>query len=275
MEIFNEPVVTGTLSFIIWFAVSYLYHGLGITLGYHRILTHKSLKVPSWLMYLVVSGGYLCFMGAPINWVAVHRLHHQKSDQDGDPHSPRDGFQHALFGWMFDMDSVQTQDELRRQVPDLMQDRVLHWFGAEHTPGRTYMCLAFCIAFRLLILVTFGWIPMLANVLAATILFWSPQLVNSICHMEGFGYRLHETRDRSRNVWWVAILSLGEGWHNNHHAVPKSARHGMAWWEVDVTYISILVLEKLGLAREIVRPQLSVVLQKKQEERRVLEEQIV
>ena len=93
MTIFNAPVVQATISFIVWFVVFYLYHGLGTTLGYHRLLTHKALKVPIWLKYFIVSGGYLGLMGAPIPWVGVHRLHHQKSDLPGDPHSPLDGFQ--------------------------------------------------------------------------------------------------------------------------------------------------------------------------------------
>lgn len=96
---------------------------------------------------------------------------------------------------------------------------------------------------------------MLGSVLSTAIVFWSTQLVNAVCHLPSAGYRLHETKDDSRNVWWVALLAMGEGWHNNHHAIPKSARHGMAWWEFDITWISIWLLEKVGLAKNVIRPE--------------------
>lgn len=251
---FNETTLWATVSFVGWFLVFYIYHGVGITLGYHRLLTHKSLKVPNWLMYFIVSGGYLGLMGSPIVWVAVHRLHHQKSDQPGDPHSPREGFNHALVGWMFDMKSVQTQEELEKQVPDLLQDRFLRLFGADHEPQQAQLCLGLCIAFRVLIYFLLGPAAVVANLLATFMVFWSTQLVNAACHLPSQGYRTFETREDSRNVWWVGILALGEGWHNNHHAIPKSARHGMAWFEVDVTWYTIWLLEKLGLAKMIIRP---------------------
>lgn len=244
-----------TVSFVLWFLASFLYHGLGVTLGYHRLLTHKSLKVPTWLKYIIVSGGYLCFMGAPINWVGVHRLHHQKSDQDGDPHSPVHGFKHALYGWMFTMGERQSNEELQKQVPDLLQDKLFCLLGTDHSPSQAGLCFTVCIVARLILLAVLGWVPFVANAIASFIVFWSPQLVNSICHMQNHGYRLWKTRDESRNVWWVAVISCGEGWHNTHHAVPRCARHGMLWWEFDITYITICILEKLGLATDVVRPQ--------------------
>jgi stearoyl-CoA desaturase (delta-9 desaturase) len=244
----------GTISFIVWFFVFYLYHGLGTTLGYHRLLTHKALKTPAWLKYFIVSGGYLGLMGAPIPWVGIHRQHHQKSDMEGDPHSPRDGFKHALYQWMFDATAIQSNEELHAQTADLMSDKRLTWLGTKHDAEQAQMCLAFCIAFRVLILCTLGVIPLLANLAATIFTFWSTQFVNVFCHMKSQGYRSHDTRDLSRNVWWVGILALGEGWHNNHHAVPKSARHGFAWFEFDVTWYTIWLLEKLGLAKTVIRP---------------------
>jgi sn-1 stearoyl-lipid 9-desaturase len=238
-----------------WFLGSYIYHGLGITLGYHRLLTHKSLSVPRWLMYLVCSGGYLCMMGAPIVWVGVHRLHHQKSDAPGDPHSPvQYGFKHALYGWMLVMEDFQSDEEMQTQCRDLMKDPLMRWLGDSHDPRQAALCLGIGIAFRAIILAVFGLGPCLMNILATVIVFWSTQFVNTFCHMRGWGYRLHETRDDSLNVWWVAILTLGEGWHNNHHAMPTSARHGMAWWEVDITWCAIWLFEKLGLGQKVVRP---------------------
>lgn len=244
---------------LIWFFASYLYHGLGITLGYHRLLTHKSLTMPNWLMYLIVSGGYLCLMGSPVVWVAVHRLHHQKSDIEGDPHSPVvGGFKHALYGWMFSMSDVQSDDELRAQCRDLMKDPVFRWLGSSHAPLQAMRCLLASVAFRTLILLFFGLSAMVANTAAMLIVFWSTQLVNAVCHLKTAGYRSFKTRDESRNVWWVGVLALGEGWHNNHHAIPTSARHGMDWWEFDITWYSIVLLEKLGLCSKIVRPPLQV-----------------
>lgn len=193
-------------------------------------------------------------MGGPINWVGVHRLHHQKSDQEEDPHSPTKGFKHALYGWMFTMGERQTTEELQRQVPDLMEDKLFCLLGDDHKPFHARLCFAVCVVTRLAILYFFGWIPFFANVIATLMAFASPQLVNSICHMQNHGYRLWKTREQSRNVWWVALLSCGEGWHNTHHAVPRSARHGMLWWEYDLTYMFIILLEKLGLATDVVRP---------------------
>jgi fatty-acid desaturase len=249
-----DPAMKTLFTFLAWFLVSYYFYGVGITLGYHRLLTHKSLKVPRWLGYFIVAGGYFCLMGSPIVWVGVHRLHHQKSDAPGDPHSPNDGFYHALVGWMFKMDAVQTEDELQRAASDLMKDPVYRLLGAEHKAWVAQLCLAANIIVRIPILVFFGWPALLGNVLAGFIVFWATQFVNTFCHMRNHGYRLFETREDSRNVWWVALLAMGEGWHNNHHAIPKSARHGLAWWEFDITWCTIWMLEKLGLATDIVVP---------------------
>jgi stearoyl-CoA desaturase (delta-9 desaturase) len=161
---------------------------------------------------------------------------------------------HALFGWMFEMYEYQTDEELQRAAGDLMQDPFLRKLGDTHSPYQAQLCLGVNVVLRLIAVAIFGWAPVLVNTAAMLIVFVSTQLVNAVCHLDGAGYRLHDTREGSRNVWWVAVLTLGEGWHNNHHAVPKSARHGMAWWEIDVTWISIWLLEKLGLGSEVVRP---------------------
>lgn len=251
---FHSPLTV----FVVSFFLSYFYVGVGITLGYHRLLTHKSLQVPKWLEYLIVSGGYFCLMGSPIVWVAVHRLHHLKSDQPGDPHSPRDGFTHALYKWMFEMPKYQSDDEVKRVCADMMSDPVYNKLGAGHTADQALLCLGINVAARIVLLLLFGWVAVVANVLATVTVFWSTQFVNTFCHMENHGYRTFQTREDSRNVWWVGILACGEGWHNNHHAMPKSARHGMATHEFDITWITIWVLEKLGLAKAVVRPNPTV-----------------
>ncbi len=254
METATSANLWTALGLVAWFVFFYFYHGLGITLGYHRLLTHKSLQVPRWLMYAIVSGGYLCLMNGPIIWVGVHRLHHQKSDMPGDPHSPRDGFAHALLFWAGSMDGIQTNKELQNQCRDLMKDPILRAFGCEHAARPALMCLAICIVFRVALFMLFGAGVLAANLLATAIVFWAPQLVNTVCHLPSQGYRSFATRDQSRNVWWVGLMGLGEGWHNNHHAMPTSARHGMKWWEIDYTWWATLLLEKTGLARNVVRP---------------------
>ncbi len=250
-----SPGALSAIAFIGWSVVFYVYHGLGITLGYHRLLTHKSLQVPRWLMYAICSGGYLCLMNGPIIWVGVHRLHHQKSDMPGDPHTPKNGFFKALLFWLGSMDGIQTTEELQNQCRnDLMKDPIFRALGTSHEPQSAYMCLAINIAFRVALYMLFGWPALAGNLLSTFIVFWSPQLVNTVCHMKSFGYRSFETRDGSRNVWWVGLVGLGEGWHNNHHAMPTSARHGMQWFEFDLTWYATLFLEKLGLATNVVRP---------------------
>ncbi len=254
MHLSNQANLLTLLSFSAWFFFFYWYHGVGITLGYHRLLTHKSLKLPQWVTYFFVSGGYLCLMGAPITWVAVHRLHHQKSDQPGDPHSPLDGFYHSLVIWMTEMNRYQSNEEIPRQASDIIDDPVLRLLGYRHDAQQALLCLTVNVVFRVILFCVLGWVALLANVLAAMIVFVSTQLVNAVCHLQGVGYRTWETRDQSRNVWFVGVLALGEGWHNNHHGVPKSARHGMSWWEMDVTWYTVWVLEKLKLASMVIRP---------------------
>jgi stearoyl-CoA desaturase (delta-9 desaturase) len=249
-----ESILWTALSFVAWFWVFYLWHGLGITLGYHRLLTHKSLKVPRWLMYVIVTGGYFCLMGSPIVWVGVHRLHHQKYDLPGDPHSPNQGFKHALYEWMFKTLEVQSNAELQAQCPDLMKDPLFRMLGDTHAPMQAQLCLGLNLALRVVEYFVLGPVAVAADVVATAVVFWSTQLVNAVCHQPKSGYRTHETREQSHNVWWVGLLALGEGWHNNHHAYPKSARHGMSFREFDITWYSIWLLEKLGLARNVIHP---------------------
>jgi fatty-acid desaturase len=237
-----------------WFLCSYLYHGLGVTLGYHRLLAHRSLAMPKWVVYPMVSGGYLALQGSPVVWVGVHRLHHQKSDARGDPHAPRDGFMHALVGWMFTMYRLQTKKELQTQAADVMQDRLYNWLGNSHTLDHVIKCLLISVAFRIGILYAFGLSAMAANLVAAFLIFWNAQLVNAACHIKTAGtYRNFATKDSSFNLWWLGILALGEGWHNNHHAMPASARHGWGWGEIDLTWYVIWLLEKMGVARNVCR----------------------
>lgn len=239
---------------IIWFLGSYLWHGIGVTLGYHRLLAHQSLVLRRWVAYPIVMGGYLALQGSPVVWVGVHRLHHGKADGRGDPHSPRDGFLHALVGWMFRMRSVQTDEELRNLAADVMRDPLYRWLGTAHTFDHVIKCLIACVLFRAVIFGFLGPIPLAANVLAAMLVFWSTQLINAMCHIRCIGgYRRFATRDHSFNFWLLGALALGEGWHNNHHAAPRRARHGQHPLELDITWYSIRLLEYLGLAERVNR----------------------
>lgn len=243
------------LLFLTVFVASYLYHGLGITIGYHRLLSHRAIKIPRILEYFIVSGGYLCFEGSPIAWVATHRVHHKLTDKEGDPHSPRDGFWHSFAGWLFAPEYKTPKEQFPVVVPDLLRDPVYRALDPSNPKTQWLICLSVCVVFRALILLFLGPAALIANILAAATIFVAAFLVNSVCHIPKFGYRNFETTDASRNVWWVGLLACGEGWHNNHHAFPQSARHGLSWREFDISWYAILLMKALGLAKDIRLPK--------------------
>jgi fatty-acid desaturase len=224
--------------FLLWFAT-----GLGISMGYHRLHTHRSYQVPRALEYLFAVCGALTFEGGPIFWVAVHRIHHQKSDQPGDPHSPRDGGWWAHVGWILVGDAKHNNTRLMsKYAPDLARHRFYVWLNNWHwLPNVLLSVLLFAM----------GGLPMfLWGVCLRTVVgLHATWLVNSATHM--WGSRRFATRDDSRNTWWVALITFGEGWHNNHHAHPTSARHGLAWYEFDPSWLQIKLLKHLGLAKGI------------------------
>ena len=231
-----QAVVVAALLY--WLAI-----GGGIGMGYHRLHTHRSYKVPLWLEHCLAVCGTLTLEGGPIFWVATHRIHHQKSDQEGDPHSPNDGGFWAHMGWIIFGDGNHNKTaEMSRYAPDLARDPFYVWLNTYHYVPLVISGLA---------LLAFGGIPMMlwgvfVRVVVGLHATW---LVNSATHM--WGSRRFATRDDSRNSWWVAILTFGEGWHNNHHAHPTSARHGLAWYEVDLTWMQINLLQKLGIAKSV------------------------
>ncbi len=231
------------------------FHTQGITLGYHRLLSHRSLKVPKWLEYFFVCGAYLSFEGSPIFWVTTHRLHHRYSDHTGDPHSPHDGFWHALISWMWAPTVTISREESRKLAPDLYRDHFYRMLHCGHTAWHSHLCLATGVVYRLLILYFFGPLVLAANLAATALAFTGPLLVNTFCHLRKFGYETYRCGDDSRNVFWVAILSAGEGWHNNHHTFPQSARHGLLPLEIDATWLSISLLKALRLAKDIRLPK--------------------
>ena len=216
---------------------------LGIGMGYHRLLTHRSFLPPKWVEYALTVCGCLALEGGPVSWVAIHRIHHQLSDKPGDPHSPRDGKWWSHFIWMLVGDTTHNQtDECSRYAPDLCKDRFLVWISKYN-----YVPLAIVSV----LLLAFGGVSVLMwGVFLRVTLGWHVTwMVNSVTHF--WGRRRFLTRDDSRNNWLVALLSFGEGWHNNHHAHPTSARHGLAWYEIDISWMTIRLLQFLGLAKSV------------------------
>jgi stearoyl-CoA desaturase (delta-9 desaturase) len=245
------------------FAVLYLATSLGNSVGFHRLFTHKSFETTRWLRGTFAVLGSLAMQGPVTQWVTDHRKHHALSDQDGDPHSPHaghgegplaavKGFAHAHVGWLFTLKGMERGWQYGR---DLYEDRLIRWID------RLYL---------LWVVVTFG-LPFLVGylvggmswVLGVEALVWGGLVrvfayqhatfsVNSICHM--FGSRSYRSRDESRNNLLVALLTMGEGWHNNHHAFPSSARHGLDRLQLDVSWWTIRALERVGLAWDVKLP---------------------
>ncbi|HCC57268.1 MAG TPA: acyl-CoA desaturase [Solibacterales bacterium] len=237
------------LFFFSWkaLAVAVLLHWcgicFGISMGYHRLLTHRSYKVPKWMEYFFAVCGTLTLEGGPIFWVATHRIHHQFSDREGDPHSPHDGAFWAHMGWLLTGESHHADTKtMSKYAPDLAKDPVHVWLNNYHWVPLIVSSLA---------LLYFGGISYLlwGTFMRVTLGLHFTWLVNSATHM--WGPRRFATRDDSRNNWWVALLTFGEGWHNNHHAHPTSARHGLAWFEFDMSWCQIWLLRKLGVAKNV------------------------
>ncbi len=240
----------------------YVITALGITLGYHRMFTHRSFESSSAFRAIVAGMGSMAMQGSVITWVADHRKHHAFTDQDGDPHTPHGfgpgfsgavhGLWHAHVGWLFE--TVGTA-ERERFAPDLLKDRTLRTMDKLFLP---MLILGFAVPFGL------GWWIGGGLGAALTAVVWGGLVrifllhhvtwsINSVCHF--FGRRRFDVEDESRNVFWLAPLSMGEAWHHNHHAFPTSAFHGLAFWErmADPTGLLISALEKLGVIWNVVR----------------------
>jgi stearoyl-CoA desaturase (delta-9 desaturase) len=247
--------ITDLALLVVMYAVS----TVGITVGYHRLLTHRAFQTYKPVEYLFAAFGSLAVEGPVIGWVTDHRRHHAHADEDGDPHSPHghgDGFAgtlkglwHAHLGWLFDHPTAAGAD---KYAPDLVEDRgmrVVHrLFGPLVVGG---LALPFLLGWGLS-----GELPG-----GLTALFWAGLVriflvhhvtfsINSICHF--FGRRRFTTTDKSTNVFWLAIPSFGESWHHNHHAFPRSALHGLRWWEIDPGGWVIRLMQRLGLAWNVV-----------------------
>ena len=215
----------------------------GIGMGYHRLLTHGGFKTPKWMEYFLTFCGTLGLQSGAITWVTTHRIHHAFTETENDPHSPRGGTFWSHIGWIF-QGTAQNQSEAtkRRYAPDLMKDKV-------HVFMSNYYWVTPIIAAVILFAIG-GWSMVLWGTFLRQVIGWhSTWLVNSATHL--WGTRRFDTHDDSRNNGLIAALTFGEGWHNNHHANPRSAKHGLTWYEFDVNWVQIKFLEKIGLAKKV------------------------
>lgn len=232
----------GVMVLLHWF-----FGSIGICLGYHRLLTHRSLQVPKWLEYGLATVGAMALQGGPIFWVAGHRQHHlYTEDAEKDPYAASRGFWWSHLLWMlYPERSVFDRDIYRNFAPDIARDPYYLWLD------KYFLLLQIPVAVGLFALG--GWsFVIYGSVLRIVTLWHSTWLINSATHM--WGKRRFHVDDGSRNLWWTALLTYGEGWHNNHHAFPNVAPAGWRWWEIDVTWWAIRGLETLGLAKRVVRP---------------------
>jgi len=214
--------------------------GLGVTLGFHRLVTHRSFQTPKWLEYFLVLCGTIACQGGPIEWVGIHRIHHLHSDTGNDPHDSNKGFWWSHLGWM--IYHSPAHDQVPRFTKDIIDDPVYQFLQ------KNFILLQ--VALGLVLYYLGGWPMVVWGIFVRIIwVYHCTWLVNSATHK--FGYRTYESGDKSTNCWWVAILVFGEGWHNNHHAFQYSARHGLEWWEIDMTWMTIQLLQFLGLATNI------------------------
>jgi stearoyl-CoA desaturase (delta-9 desaturase) len=241
--------------------------GQGITLCYHRLLTHRSFKVPRWLEHFFVLVALCCMEDTPAKWVATHRFHHNHSDEQPDPHSPLVTFLWGHMGWLVIHNTgVRSIAVFQKYAPDILRDSfymklekrpwLAAWIYLAH--AALFFLAGFAAGFWMsgqwMAGVQFGASLLVWGVILRTVAVWHiTWSVNSITHL--FGYRNYETGENSRNNWLVALLSVGEGWHNNHHEDPASASVQHRWWELDITYYEIRLLALLGLASDVIVPK--------------------
>jgi len=252
---------------VVWVLLGHhLFGMLGITLGYHRLLTHRGFTCPRWFEHMLAVLGVCTLQDTPARWVATHRKHHQHSDEQPDPHSPLVTFLWGHVGWLLtrnrEHDTIAFYEHYAR---DLLRDpfymrleKGFFWFTIYLAHAAMFVIAGFLLGWALTGTVMGGvqlgasWLVW--GVFVRTVFVWhGTWAVNSITHT--WGYKNYELDDNSRNNWLVALLAHGEGWHNNHHAEQRAAAHGHRWWEFDITWLIILGLEKIGFVKDVVRPK--------------------
>lgn len=248
------------------FIGNFVFGGLGINIGYHRLLVHRSFRCPTWLEHTFAVLGVCCLQDSPTRWIAIHRLHHKHTDKRPDPHSPSVSYFWGHLGWLvFKNRTLRKRTTLEKYARDLTRDP----FYARLHNHRLWLyvyaahALAFLAAGSLagwLLTETpakalqFGLSVFVWGVLVRTVYVWHVTWTsNAVCHL--WGYRNYRTGDHSTNNWLISLVTSGEGWHNNHHASPRCASHGHRWWEIDLMYVTILLLRAVGLVTDIRGPE--------------------
>jgi len=253
--LWNKAV--GAIDLAIMF-VLYIITGFGITVGYHRLLTHRAFHVSKPVEYAFAIAGSMAVEGPPIAWVADHRLHHAHTDEEGDPHSPHvgqgsglKGLWYAHSGWLM---KTQGESDFRKYAPDLIEDKGMRWISRKFLMFASLgLIIPFVAGFILhgFSLTAALWTLLWAGFVRIFFIHHVTWSINSICHY--FGKRRFDLQDKSTNVAWLALVTFGESWHHNHHAFPRSARQGLGRWELDPSAMFIWCLEKVGIATNVVR----------------------
>jgi fatty-acid desaturase len=258
-----QPFLFSWTAFWVFIAGIHIF-GQGITIGYHRLLTHRSFKTPKWVEHIIAIMGICCMEDTPARWVTIHRIHHVHSDEIPDPHSPRVSLFWSHVGWLMYINrEAYSVASLEKFSKDLLRDPF--YMRLETNPYRQFIYIFgqlgvfFLLGFALSFLFSTQLIDALAlgssmvtwgvimRVIAVWHITWS---VNSLSHV--FGYQNYDTKEDSRNNWFVALITVGEGWHNNHHEDPSAATVQHRWWELDLSYYEIKLMEKLGMASDII-----------------------
>lgn len=260
------PSLFSWSALVVGIATHILFDGLGVSIGYHRLLTHRGFECPKWLEHFIALCGICTLQDSPARWVAVHRMHHQHSDHQPDPHSPLVDFLWGHVGWLLFIDRRHDGVvHFERYVRDLLRDpfyfrleRKLMWFWVYLIHAAIIVAIGYLFGLATMgtqsgaLWMATSWFTW--GVIVRTIftlhVTWA---VNSVCHK--WGYRNYETRDNSTNSWWVAFFTFGEGWHNNHHADQRSAQHGHRWFELDPSWWFINFMARIGLAWNLIGPR--------------------
>lgn len=254
MEALAAVLLQALPAFVISFVLFTVWHVMGVSIGYHRLLCHRSFVTFKPVEYFWVIGGYLALEGSPIWWACMHRAHHRYADTELDPHSPRYGgggwigIKHAFNGWLGKKEYPPHLSPAK-QCTDLVNDPLYKFLEADGDLRKmSKRCVVINVLFRFALLPVFGWPVFVGSALALLVGHVLPLGINVLCHLQGFGaYRNFNVKDDSTNVWWYALITGGEAWHNNHHAHPGSARFGLRPLELDSSWFVIKLMRAVGL----------------------------
>jgi len=236
------PFAYSNSAVILMLVMYWLTASIGICFGYHRYLTHRGMSMPQWLDYTIVFLGALACQNGPLKWVGHHRQHHQFSDTEYDPHNANKGFWWSHIGWMlYTNDKRDNAKTIEQYTRDINQDKFYQFLD------RYFIQVQIALGILFYLLGGLPWVVW-GIFVRLVLVYHATWFVNSACHMWGYkNFALKD--DLSTNNWWTAILTFGEGWHNNHHKYAKKSKHGLKFWEIDLTWVFIWILDKIGLLK--------------------------